>query len=86
MCDCTNNNEPLHKIGVLQRYVMLLFVLTRKLYKRFDGAVSIHVTVVLKESDNKFEGSSLIKTFFCVAFAKMQDFFVIYMFAGKSLF
>ena len=31
-------------------------------YKRFDGAVSI--TVVLKESDNKVEGSSPSKTFF----------------------
>ena len=27
--DCTNNNELLHKIGVLQRYVMQLFVFTR---------------------------------------------------------
>ena len=29
--DCTNNNELLHKIGVLQRYVMQLFVLTREI-------------------------------------------------------
>ena len=29
--DCTNNNELLHKIGVLQRYVMQLFVFTREL-------------------------------------------------------
>ena len=29
--DCTNNNELLHKIGVLQRYVMQLFVFTRGL-------------------------------------------------------
>ena len=27
--DCTNKNELLHKIGVLQRYAMQLFVLTR---------------------------------------------------------
>ena len=33
-----------------------------KFYKRFDGAVSI--TVVLKESENKVEGSSPSKTFF----------------------
>ena len=26
--DCTNNNELLHKIGVLQRYDMHLFVFT----------------------------------------------------------
>ena len=26
--DCTNNNELLHKIGVLQRYAMQLFVVT----------------------------------------------------------
>ena len=26
--DCTNNNELLHKIGVLQRYAMQLFVFT----------------------------------------------------------
>ena len=31
-------------------------------YNRFDGAVSI--TVVLKEFDNKVEGSSFSKTFF----------------------
>ena len=30
-CDCTNNNELLHKIGVLQRYVMQLFLFTREL-------------------------------------------------------
>ena len=29
--DCTNNNELLHIIGVLQRYVMELFLFTRKL-------------------------------------------------------
>ena len=29
--DCTNNNELLHKIGVLQRYVMQLFLFTREL-------------------------------------------------------
>ena len=44
--DCTNNNELLHKIGVLQPYAMQLFVFTSELYKRFGGAVSI--TVVLK--------------------------------------
>ena len=53
-------------------------------YKRFDGAVS--KTVLLKEFDNKVEGSSPNKTFF-FAFVKMQDFFcVIYMFAEKSMF
>ena len=29
--DCTNKNELLHKIEVLQRYAMHLFVFTRKL-------------------------------------------------------
>ena len=29
--DCTNNNERLHKIGVLQRYAMQLLVFTREL-------------------------------------------------------
>ena len=29
--DCTNNNELLHKIGVLQRYGMQLFLFTREL-------------------------------------------------------
>ena len=29
--DCTNNNELLHKIGVLQRYAMQLFVFTSEL-------------------------------------------------------
>ena len=44
--------------------------------KRFDGAVSI--TVVLKESENKVEGSNPSRTFFYFlffAFAKKQDFF-----------
>ena len=56
---------------------MQLFLFTRELYKRFDGAVSI--TVVLKESDNKVEGSSPIKKtffiFYLFAFAKMQVIF-----------
>ena len=56
-------------------------------YNRFDGAVSI--TVVLKEFDNKVEGSSFSKTFFLFfsfAFANMQEFFEIYMFAEKACF
>ena len=60
--DCTNNNELLHKIGVLQRYAIHLFVFTRELYNRFDGAVS--KTVVPREADNKVEGSSPSKSFF----------------------
>ena len=40
-------------------------------YKRFDGAVS--KTVVLKEFDNKVEGLSPIKNFFC--FRKDAGFF-----------
>ena len=60
-------------------------------YKRFDGAVSI--TVVLKESENKVEDLSPrlrvrdpVKPFiyFFFAFAKKQEFFVIYMFAEKA--
>ena len=50
--------------------------LQENFYKRFDGAVSI--PVVLKESDNKVEGSSPIKKFFyfyLFAFAKMQVIF-----------
>ena len=49
------------------------------IYKRFDGAVSITVvsiTVVLKESENKVEGSSPSKIYFYFlffAFAKMQE-------------
>ena len=41
-------------------------------YNRFDGAVSI--TVVLKEFDNKVEGSSPSKTLF-FAIANMQEIF-----------
>ena len=59
---------------------MQLFLFTRDCYKRFYGAVSI--TVVLKGSDNKVEGSSPIKKnflflylFFFFAFAKMQVIF-----------
>ena len=44
-------------------------------YKRFDGAVSI--TVVLKESENKVEGSSRCKTFF---------YFFIFCFRNFSRF
>ena len=29
--DCTNNNELLHEIGVLQRYAIQLFVFTSEL-------------------------------------------------------
>ena len=100
--DCTNNNELLHKIGVLQCYAMQLFVFTRKVYNRFYGAVSI--TVVLKETDNKVEGSSPSKTFFIVLFLFYFIFFIflfifffcfrkyagnlfmIYVFAEKSMF
>ena len=77
--DCTNNNELFHKIGVLQRYAMQLFVFTRELYNLFYGAVSI--TVVLRETDKKVEGSSPSKAFFILfiyffffAFANMQEF------------
>ena len=43
-------------------------------YKRFDGAVSI--TVVLKDSENKVEGSRPSKTFFFIFyFAKKQEIF-----------
>ena len=49
-----------------------------KFYKRFDGAVSI--TVVLKESENKVEGSSPrlrvrvpVKPFFIVFFCFRKD-------------
>ena len=45
--DCTNNNELLHKKGVLQRYAMQLFVFRKKLVQ------AISITVVLKELDNK---------------------------------
>ena len=40
-------------------------------YKRFDGAVSI--TVVLKESENKVEGSSPSKTFFILYFCFRKE-------------
>ena len=53
-------------------------------YKRFDCAVS--KTVLLKKLDTKVKGSSPNKTFFFFAFAKMQDFIVIYMFAEKICF
>ena len=50
--------------------------LQKNCYKRFDGAVSI--TVVLKGSDKKVEGSSPIKKlfiFYSFAFAKMLVIF-----------
>ena len=45
--DCTNNNELLHKIGVLQRYAMQLFVFTRELLQasrwrsKYNGCTQI---------------------------------------------
>ena len=51
-------------------------------YKRFDGAVS--KTVVLKELNNKVEGSSPIKNFFGGLSQRCRIFFVIYMFAEKK--
>ena len=71
--DCTNNNELLHKIGVLQRYAMHLLVFTRELYNGFNGAVSI--TVVLRETDNKIEGSSPSKTFFIFFIFLLRKYF-----------
>ena len=89
--DCTNNNELLHKIGVLQRYAMQLFVFTSEFFKRFNGAVSI--TVVLKESENKVEGLSLrlkvrapVKPFLFFAFAKKQEIFCDLLVRRKSMF
>ena len=55
--DCTNNNELLHKIGVL--YIIMpcsYSYLQMNFNKRFGGAVGI--TVVLKEFENKVEGLS----------------------------
>ena len=59
---------------------MQLFVFTRQFYNIFYGAVSI--TVVLRETDNKVEGSSPRKTFFFIfflffffSFANMQEIF-----------
>ena len=79
--DCTNNNELLHKIGVLHRYVMQLFVFTREFYNIFYGAVSI--TVVLRETDNKVEGSSPSKTFFFYLIF-FFNFFFFFAFANKQ--
>ena len=65
---------------------MHLFVFTRELYNRFDGAVS--KTVVPRETDNKVEGSSPNKSFFIFFLLSQicRKFFVIYMFAEKSMF
>ena len=93
---CTNKNELLHKIGCYNFMPCTYSYLEENFYSQFDGAVSI--TVVLKKSDNKVESSSPSKTFFlfffyyfiflffCFAFANMQDFFVISMFAEKACF
>ena len=78
--DCTNNNELLHEIGVLHRYGMHLFVFTREFYNIFYGAVSI--TVVLRETDNKVEGSSPSKTFF-FSFFFLFFFFCFRKYAGN---
>ena len=73
---------------MLQRYAIQLFVFTRELYNPFDGTVSI--TVVLRETDNKVEGSSPRKPlfyFFIFLLSQIcRNFFVICMFAEKSMF
>ena len=68
---------------LLQRYAMQY--LQVKFNKRFDGAVS--VTVLLKQSENKVEGSSPSKTFFFIfsISQRSQKFLAIYMFAEKML-
>ena len=54
-------------------------------YNRFDDAVGI--TVVLKEFNNKVEGSSPSKTFFFIfAFANMQEIFRDLHVCRKSMF
>ena len=92
--DCTNNNELLHKIGVLQRYAMQLFVFTSEFLQaiqwrsKYNGCTQR----IWKQSwglKPKVEGSSPSKTFFIFYFLLSQrsrKFFAIYMFAGKSMF
>ena len=68
---------------------MQLFVFTREFYNIFYGAVNI--TVVLRETDNKVEGSSPSETFFIFFYFFLlsqicRKFFVIYVFAEKSMF
>ena len=67
--DCTNNNELLHKIGVLQRYAMHLFVFTSELLQsiRWRSKYNGCTERILKQSwgfEPKVEGSSPSKTFF----------------------
>ena len=55
--------------------------------KQFDGAVSI--TVVLKESENKVEGSSPSETFFFIFYVllsqRRRKCLAMYMFAEKKI-
>ena len=67
--DCTNNNELLHKIGVLQRYAMQLFVFTSELLQaiRWRSKYNGCTQRIWKQSwgfEPKVEGSSPSKTFF----------------------
>ena len=49
--DCTNNNELLHKIGVLQCYAMRLFVFTRELLQAIrPGRVAQSVTCLATDA------------------------------------
>ena len=59
---------------------MQLFVFTREFYNIFYGAVSI--TVVLRETDKKVEGSSPSKTFlfFFIFFYFFFYFFLFFFF------
>ena len=90
--DCTNNNELLHKIGVLQLYTMQLFVFTSEFLQaiRWRSKYNGCTQRIWKQSwglSQRLRVRVPVKPFFYFlffAFAKKQEFFAIYMFAEKK--
>ena len=79
--DCTNNNELLHKIGVLQRYVMQLFIFTSELLQ----AIRWRSKYNSKIPKTKLKARDPVKLFFLFfILQRSRKFFAIYMFAEKK--
>ena len=87
--DCTNSNELLHNIGVLQRYAMELFIFTSELLQairwrsKYNGCAQNS-----KNLKTKLRVRAPVKLFlfFIFAFAKKQEIFRDLHVCRKSMF
>ena len=83
--DCTNNNELLHKIGMLKRYAMQLSVFTSELLQairwrsKYNGCTQEYEKKV-EVSSPRLRVRAPVKPFLFIflffAFAKLQESFV----------